>query len=139
MTADPTNAHPSRRSRLATSAPTNATAAATAIAVDTASPRIAWAHSRNATATTAVTRPTGRIKAAARSRITPSVLSRRNIRPWVTNRSSVVRPPRSPNGLSSVTRLPVNCLSASIGTPWTMLAKATPHSSAGRKLPIATA
>ena len=48
-----------------------------------------------------------------------------------------MRPPSSANGLSSVSRLPVNSLWASIGTPATMLANATPHRSAGRKLPNA--
>ena len=61
-------------------------------------------------------RPGARACAPARG-CSPSVLSARNTAPWVTNSGSVVRPPSSPYGLSSVNRLPVNSLSASIGTP----------------------
>ena len=101
--------------------------------------RCASVHARNATATTAVTRPTRRASRFARSRRSPSVLSPRKTAPWVTKRSRVVSPPSRPYGFRSVRRLPVNCLWASIGTPATMFANATPHSRAGTNEPNAIA
>ncbi len=54
--------------------------------------------------------------------------------PCARNSSTVVTPPSSPYGLSSVNRSPVKSWSPLIGTPRTMFAHATPHSSAARKL-----
>ncbi len=70
----------------------------------------------------------------ARSRIVPEVLRLRNTAPWVRKIATNVSPPSSENGLSrlknppSYSTLPFSSLS---GTPRTMLANATPHSSAG--------
>lgn len=55
--------------------------------------------------------------------------------PCKVNRDSVVSPPSSAYGLSRSSRLAVTMWSASIGTPRTMLAKATPHRRAGTALP----
>ena len=73
VSADAAKATASRRIHEAPSAASQATAARTATTVDSTSPRMAFAHSRNATATTAVTRPTGTVSRRARSRISPSV------------------------------------------------------------------
>ena len=56
-----------------------------------------------------------------------------------TTTLAVVMPPSTPNGLSSVNRLPVKSPPSLIGTPRTMFANATPQSTAGTHDPAAIA
>ena len=67
--------------------------------------------------------------------MSPSVLSAMKIAPWVRNSATVVSPPSSPTGLSSVKRLPVYSFAALIGSPITTFVSATPHSRAGTAEP----
>jgi len=97
---------------------------------------------RKATVATAANKPTFVTTVRARSRIAPSVFSAKKIAPCVMNTESVTNPPNNPYGLSRLKKPPVYSITlfcTSSGTPRTMLAKATPHSSAGTKLEITIA
>jgi hypothetical protein len=69
--------------------------------------------------------------ALARTRTSPWVLRARKVAPCRANSDSVARPPSSAYGLSRVSSVPVYWWCSSSGTPCTMFANATPHSSAG--------
>src|SRR5690554_798142 len=138
--AVPAKAQPSRPARFAASPATSASAAATASS--RAAPRASTStivQPRNATATTAVTGPSRRTSRSARRLTSPRVLRATNTAPWVRNRPRVVAPPSNAYGLSRSSRSPAYSPLASTGTPRTMLANATPHSTAGTSDPATSA
>ena len=132
----PMNAQPSRPMRTATRPATRHTAATTNSTAEPTFPLWNWVHNMNGTATSAAQTPTRRARSLAAWRIRPSVLSEMNIAPCVTKRSRVVAPPSSAYGFRRLKNPPTYSPSMSIGTPRTMLAKATPHNRAGTKEPM---
>jgi len=77
-----------------------------------------------------------RAVSSARRRSTPSVLRLRNSAPCSVKTDSDARPQTRLYGLSKSKKLPVKFMLASIGVPLLRLPKATPHSSAGTRLPM---
>src|ERR1035437_4548039 len=103
----PTKAHPSRSWNAAHNPASKATPDTTAAIHEAAEPVDTLMVTSRATARTAATAPSLSDRARASCLISPSVLSAMKIAPWVRNSATVVSPPSSPTGLSSVNRLPV--------------------------------
>src|SRR5664280_494168 len=127
----PTKAHPSRSRETANNPASKATAATTEATQDQIEPVDTLMVMSRITASTAATAPSLIDSVRASRLMSPWVLSAMKIAPWVKKSATVVSPPSSPTGLSSVNRLPVYSLAALIGRPITTLVSATPHSRAG--------